>query len=126
MRGSTTMAASVISPALLFRLVVLISLPSGAVKDVQVIQGIVQLVYKIFFVICSIFISVPIVIARTPPLLSLNNIISIIVLIPRVTLLSLDIYLLPSSSLLLSSSWITLLLFLCLVATFGLGGLSES
>ena len=40
------MAASVISPAL-FRLVVLISLPSGAVKDVQVIQGIVQLVYKI-------------------------------------------------------------------------------
>ena len=47
MRGSTTMAASVISPALLFRLVILISLPSGAVKDVQVIQGIVQLVYKI-------------------------------------------------------------------------------
>ena len=41
------MAASVISPALLFRLVILISLPSGAVKDVQVIQGIVQLVYKI-------------------------------------------------------------------------------
>ena len=38
------MAASVISPALLFRLVILISLPSGAVR---VIQGIVQLVYKI-------------------------------------------------------------------------------
>ena len=37
------MAASVISPALLFRLVILISLPSGAV----IIQGIVQLVYKI-------------------------------------------------------------------------------
>jgi len=46
-RWSPTMAASVISPALLFRLVILISLPSGAVKDVQVIQGIVQLVYKI-------------------------------------------------------------------------------
>jgi len=46
-RWSPTMAASVISPALLFRLVILISLPSGAVKDVQVIQGIVQLVYDI-------------------------------------------------------------------------------
>jgi len=38
---------SVQRPALLFRLVILISLSSGAVKDVRVIQGIVQLVYKI-------------------------------------------------------------------------------
>ena len=48
-RWSPTMAASVISPAasVIISMVILISLPSGAVKDVRVIQGIVQLVYKI-------------------------------------------------------------------------------
>jgi len=50
-----------------------------------------NLINIVFFIICSIFISVSMVIARTLPLLSLNNIISIIVLIPHVTLLSLGI-----------------------------------